>query len=496
MKTKLKARLNQPVPWLHLLKRRELTKPKMHISSASVADLAKTAKISRKLAETIKAEHEHGALLGVNDLASRIKLSSAVRARLENSVVFPLPGQINILSVKIDGERLFSGKPYAFQIDFVPAFDGEVTMARMEVKWKGRPFEVQQLLSPEESKKGSVILRAGKEHALPPGPVELTLTLYDAAGGASSYLLDEWGYPSNPFSLFLSPSNRSIYNGSVRPDWDGTNWNTGFNFTLLNGDNVTVRLQRNMVWKFWDGGVGGSLVDSGTWTWGTAISVGPYGSVGGWFSVSAPPGNNIFKKYEGKEDMTFELIFTKSDGTPVTATITCRIMGGWGINIIMVGSYSAAEQTTISNGIADARNVYENFGLTFSSVDFWSISNAQAGGYTVLNDDDEFDDLVDDWTVPGNSVDCFVVRGFYASVAGLSPAPGPDGKDGTCESDGLAVSNSMVCLAHELGHYMGGHDHADSLGRDNVMHSICGGRQFTYDQYKKFFNHGFTRIVR
>ncbi|MBP6287938.1 MAG: hypothetical protein KA409_13535, partial [Ferruginibacter sp.] len=119
MKTKLKARLNQPVPWLHLLKRRELTKPKMHISSASVADLAKTAKISRKLAETIKAEHEHGALLGVNDLASRIKLSSAVRARLENSVVFPLPGQINILSVKIDGERLFSGKPYAFQIDFV-----------------------------------------------------------------------------------------------------------------------------------------------------------------------------------------------------------------------------------------------------------------------------------------------------------------------------------------------------------------------------------------
>lgn len=496
MKTILKAEINKPVPWIHLRERRTLTKPMIDINNASPEAIAKTANINLKLAKKIKTLNKESSFINIDQMLQRLNGNASLRNKLEKNIAFGFSDQVNILNARIVGERLFSGKPYSFQIDFMPPFNGTVTLAALEVKWKGRPFELQQLVTVAESKKGSLQFRADKEHALPPGPVELTLTLYDSLGGAANYLMDEWVYPSNPFSLFLSPSGRSIFNGSVRPDWDGTNWHTGFNFTLLNGDNVTVQLQRVMTWKFWDGGVGGTLVDSGTWTWGTPISVGPFGNVGGWFTVSAPPGNNIFKKYEDREDMTFELIFKKADGTPVTAQITCRIMGGWGINIILVGSYTSAERTTISNGVNDARDVYENHGLTFSSVSWWSISDADAGGYTILDDDDEWDDLVDDWTVPGDSVDCFIVRGFYDSVAGLSPVPGPDSKDGTCESDGLAVSNSMVCLAHELGHYMGGNEHADSLGRGNVMHSICGGRQFSYDQYKKFFNHNWTRIVR
>jgi hypothetical protein len=83
---------------------------------------------------------------------------------------------------------------------------------------------------------------------------------------------------------------------------------------------------------------------------------------------------------------------------------------------------------------------------------------------------------------------------MWDSFAGYSPVGGPDDKDD--KNDGLAVTRSMVCLAHELGHYMGDHDHADALGRGNVMHSICGGRDFTYDQYEDFLEHGWTRIVR
>ena len=64
------------------------------------------------------------------------------------------------------------------------------------------------------------------------------------------------------------------------------------------------------------------------------------------------------------------------------------------------------------------------------------------------------------------------------------------------DDDGLAVDNGLGCMAHELGHYVGGHDHADALGRGNVMHSICGGRNFTYDQYRGFLGHGWTRILR
>jgi hypothetical protein len=212
-------------------------------------------------------------------------------------------------------------------------------------------------------------------------------------------------------------------------------------------------------------------------------------------SFTSPPGSGIHNRYEDMEDLTIELLFTKTTGAGVSATITCRIMGGWGLNIIKVGSYSASQETTIANGINDARDVYEDHGLSFSSVQWWIINDANAGGYRILNDRDEWEDLIDDWTVPNDSVDCFIVEDMWDSYAGWSPIGGPAGKN-TKDDDGLAVDRFMGCLAHELGHYMGDHNHADSLGTGNVMHSVCGGRNFTYDQYKNFFNHGWTRILR
>jgi hypothetical protein len=322
------------------------------------------------------------------------------------------------------------------------------------------------------------------------------LTLYDSLGGADTRRLEAWVLPSNPLSMFVSPANRSIYNGSVRPDWADPNWVTGVTITFVNGDEAAQPMDRTLDWRFWDGGVGGTLVESGSHTWSGNITVPAHGTWTGGLFFTSPPGSGIHGRYENLEDMTIELMFRRASGAPISATVTCRVMAGFGINIIEVGSYSVAQVSAIATGVNDARDVYENHGLTFSSVDWWSISDADAGGYTVLGDDDEWEDLLDDWTVRNGSVDCFVVQGMWASFAGYSPTPGPAGKDGDCENDGLAVSMSLVCLAHEFGHYMGGHDHADSLGTGNVMHSICGGRNFTYAQYRKFFDHDWTRIVR
>jgi hypothetical protein len=369
-----------------------------------------------------------------------------------------------------------------------------VSVASLDVRWKGRPFVVQREVTTEENEKGELRFTLDESHAVPPGPVELRLTLYDSLGGANTRGLEAWVLPSNPLSLFVSPRNRSIFNGSVRPDWAPPNWSTAINLSFVNGDAASVTLNRGMTWKFWDGGVGGSLVESGNFTWPETITIPAFGSYNGWMTFSSPPGSGIFEKYEDMEDMSIEIIFTRSTGATIAGTVTCRIMGGWGINIIKVGDYTSAEDATIAAGLADARDVYENHGLTFSSEQWWLISNASAGGYTTLNDHDEWEDLLDDWTVPNESVDCFVVRGMWDSFAGWSPIPGPDDKDD--KNDGLAVTRSLVCMAHELGHYMGGHDHADGLGRGNVMHSTCGGRNFTYDQYKDFFDHDWTRIVR
>jgi hypothetical protein len=192
--------------------------------------------------------------------------------------------------------------------------------------------------------------------------------------------------------------------------------------------------------------------------------------------------------------MTIRIAMRTTDGRNIDATITCRIMAGWGINIIEVGDNTASQRQTILNGLNDARDVYENHGLTFTSVEWWVIHDGDAGGYLDLGDEDEWEDLLDDWTVPNQSVDCFVVRTMWDSFAGYSPIGGPDDKDD--KNDGLAVTRSLVCMAHEIGHYMGDLDHADSLGTGNVMHSTCGGRNFTYNQYEEFLEHDWTRIAR
>jgi hypothetical protein len=468
---------------------------KIDINTATENEIENKLSVPAALAKKIVKARKEKPFRMAEDLVVLGKDATKLSPKV-SQLVFLHSKQVDILDVQIKGERIFSNKPFQLLVNFVPPSGGHASLVSVTTYWRGTPFVLQQTVSEEENRDGQVLVSFNEEHILPPGLMRLHITLYDDLGGADNFELETWVYPSNPFSFFLSPRNRSIYNGSIRPDWDGTNWVTAMNVTFVNGDNATVSLTRNMTWKFWDGGVGATNVESGNFTWFEDPVIGPYGTYSAWLSFTSPPGSGIYNRYEDKEDMTIEIIFRKTTGAEVKATITCRIMAGYGINIIYVGDYTGAEQGTIANGVNDARDVYENYGLTFSSVEWWGISNAQAGGYTVLNDHDEWEDLLDDWTVPNESVDVFVTRGFWDSYAGWSPTPGPDDKDGWCEDDGLAIELSTQCLAHELGHYMGGLEHADSEGPDNVMNSVCGGRDFTYDQYKEFFDHEWTRIVR
>ncbi len=489
------GRLGSP-PWIHLRPRRAARPRLVNINQASRKELLEHLKLSAKAVDQIMKARRQRPIRDLQDLTAVAQLTSRQAIAIKERVVGRIRSQVVQLGAEIEGGYIYSGRPWALRLRFLPPTGDSVAVASVAVRWRGEPFVVQREVNAGESQRGELEVRMGAEHALPPGPIELMITLYDSQGGAATELLDTWVMPSNPLSLFVSPANRSIYNGSVRPDWRPPNWVTGINLTFLNGDNSQVRVNRPMTWKFWDGGVGGSLVESGGFSWPEDIVIAPFGTYAGWMTFTSPPGSDIYDKYEDKEDMTIEIIFQKQTGGLVTGTVTCRIMAGWGVNVIEVGGYSGSEEGTIDSGVNDARDVYENFGLTFSSVSWWIISNSDAGGYTVLNDEDEWEDLLDDWTVENNSVDCFVVRGMWDSFAGYSPVGGPDDKDGACENDGLAVSMSMVCLAHELGHYMGDLNHANDLGSGNVMFSTCGGRNFTYDQYKKLLDHGWTGIVR
>jgi hypothetical protein len=482
------------LPWLHLGARLPVPVRPIDVNRASRRVLRAELGLSAARVNRILRARARRPLRDARDLAAAARLSAREAAALADRVVGLIRPEVVLLDAAIERGRLFSDRPWAVQVRFLPPTDGAVAVASLEVRWRGRPFLLQRRVSAAESARGVLRLAAGRAHALPPGPVELLVTLYDTRGGAATHCREAWVLPSNPLTLFVSPANRSIYNGSVRPDWQAPRWVTAVNLTFVNGDASRVVLQRPMTWKFWDGGVGGTLVESGSFTWPHTIDIPAFGTYGGWMTFDSPPGSGIHGRYENKEDMSIELIFQPQAGGSIAGTVTCRVMAGWGVNIIEVGSYSSAEESAIAAGIDDARDVYENHGLSFASVDWWIISNAEAGGYTALDDEDEWEDLLDDWTVRNDSVDCFVVRGFWNSYAGYSPIPGPATKDD--DDDGLAVDNGLGCMAHELGHYVGGHDHADALGRGNVMHSICGGRNFTYDQYRGFLGHGWTRILR
>jgi hypothetical protein len=482
------------LPWLHLRKRVAPIPPVLDINQAPPNTLKTALKLRGTALTRILKARRSRPLLDVADVVRVARLRQSQAQALEGRTVGALRESVVLSEAAIHGGRLFSGKPWAVVARFYAPTRGSVVLARVEVRWRGRPFAIERKVSAAESTRGLVKIAAAAAQALPPGPVELRVTLYDDAGGADARTIEAWVLPSNPLSLIVSPAAGSIYNGSVRPTWSNPDWLTQINITLINGDAAPVQMNRSVTWEFWDGGVGGDDVEHGSFNWPETINVPAFGQYGGWITFTSPPGSDIHDNYEDKEDMTIRLAMRTTDGRNVTATITCRIMAGWGLNIIEVGDNTASERQTILAGVNDARDVYEDHGLTFSSVEWWVIHDGDAGGYRNLGDEDEWEDLLDDWTVPNDSVDCFVVRTMWDSFAGYSPIGGPDDKDD--KNDGLAVTRSMVCLAHELGHYMGDHDHADALGRGNVMHSICGGRDFTYDQYEDFLEHGWTRIVR
>lgn len=487
---KIKIGRLKKIPPIRFQERQKIA-PLVDLNQVSPKTLASQFKFSEKAVQRFVTARGKQKFRNLNHAAEMFLMTSNQKARMLGKVYGTERPEVIFVKIKIENERVFSNKSWTLLVEFLPPTEGYIVMATAEVIWRGEPFKYEWRIS-ESDKRNTAKLQFPRSHSLPPGPIEVKVALYDNLGGAASKIIETMVFPSNPFTLFLSALNRSIYNGSIRPDWQSPNWVTGANVSFVNGDNVTVRLNQNMTWRFWDGGVGGTLVESGDFTWPHQITVSPFGNYSGWMTFNSPPGSPIHNRYEDMEDMSLEMIFTKTTGGTVSSTITCRIMGGWGINIIQVGSYTATQRTTIANGINDARNIFENHGLTFSSVDWWIINDP--GGYRILNSRDEWSDLLDDWTVNNDSVDCFVVEDMWDSFAGWSPIGGPDSKDS--KSDGLAVDRFMGCFAHELGHYMGDHGHADSLGNGNVMHSTCGGTNFTYDQYKDFFKHSWTRIVR
>ncbi|WP_159601573.1 zinc metalloprotease [Agromyces humi] len=404
---------------------------------------------------------------------------------------------------------IWSGTPFTLLVEFQNAADARVVVASVEVSWAGDPFVVEA----EVQARGDddlATIEFDEEQTLPVGPAEFVVTLAREDGATSVYRWGAYVLPANPLALSLGPAGARVTGSwSARGDYlpASDTFLTEVEFTISNGDARAVSMNRRVTWEFWDGAVGaGRRVESGSFDW-SGISVSAFGVWRGTAWFSSPRGSGIFDTYARKEDMAISITMSASDGRVLNAQITARVMLAYGVNIIKVGTFSSSEHTDLYAAVDQMRQIYERRDITLRGVDRRLIDAATAGAYTITNSEDEFRDMLEDWSCRNDFVDVFVVQDFqwsgFNGYAGDIPGPASKGgrkdgvaveKTGYTDASGAArldVATLAQLIGHEVGHYLG-LEHLETT--NNLMRSNTGvrGPDLDYNQYRTMFPHGYV----
>jgi len=149
----------------------------------------------------------------------------------------------------------------------------------------------------------------------------------------------------------------------------------------------------------------------------------------------------------------------------------------------------------VAQAVTYTRQKYATVGLTLARVEYYEISTAAAKGRDVINDDNEARVLTDEWTVPNNAVDVFVVKRYVGATSGLAPRNGPCNKNAK-GMDGVVVELIGAMgqnLAHEMCHYLG-LDHRPNDSTNLMFDSVPNGGQLDAGQGATMRQHCFIEL--
>jgi hypothetical protein len=481
------------------------------VGRANARAIARVTGIGTAAARKLVAGRRRRPVRSADDLAS-LRLSSRDVERLRRSGLFDDDHRLVITDVRPHRERIMSDRPFTLRVSFAAGGRADARLVTVRVSWAGQPFVVERLLGARDRKAGFVDVRFARGQRLPAGPARFDVDLFSSSGAQASHRLTCAVLPSNPLSMGLSPNAHFVTGTfSARGVREGANYTTAINVTVFNGDASGVAMTGGFTWKFWDGGVGGSLVEQGNSSFGGAFTVAGHSTWGGWIVFTSPPGSGIFNKYDGREDMTIEIIMNRSGGGSIAGTITCRTMFRFGLNITRVDAegWTNQERQDLIDATFTTRSIYEHRDVTHD-IDRRLIHSADSGGFGVINSESEARDLFEQWSGPGNNIDVFIVHDIvgtgFDGLAGDIPGPTSHSgresgvvasKSGFVDGMGqkrLHVAYLGMLIGHEVGHYLG-LVHVNEAG--NLMLSSSGQNDtnLNYDpQYRTIIKHGWMRI--
>jgi hypothetical protein len=487
---------------------------RIRLEAADRALLREKLRLSAKQVRALLAADKRKRVLRPNDLQKITGLSRAARQTLEHRLLFDDDRNIYIDDVTVEEGYVFSDRPFRVQVQFTNPGEKPAALAAVTVSWAGQPFTVEKKLTEEEAQQGMAVVEFDGKSTLPVGHAQFLVALYRADGAQASFQKSYWVLPSNPLSLTLSPAGATVTGTwSARGEYIGTGdrFVTSVTVTIANGDSSAVSLNRTGNWEFWDGGVGsGTRIEAGTLDWGGIVTVPAYSIWRGSVSFSSPNGSGVYNVYRRKEDMALQIQMTATDGRSPAGQITCRVMVAFGVNIIKVGNFGAQEHVDLYNAVDQMRQIFERRDVTLRGVGRYIINNSLAGGYTILDSEDEFRDMLEDWSVPNDWIDVYVVQQFnWSGFNGYAGnIPGPTGKTGRedgvagdktgfTDGNGTARLNTGVLsqlIGHEVGHFLG-LSHVSASNNLMLANTGVRGPDLAYDQYRTMFAHGFMVFI-